>query len=338
MMADAAPPAGLDIKQAKVVSTWAHDRPLVSCRFEPKGRYVFCGAEDKTIQRFKLDDGAKTPFVGGHDTWVHALAFSADGETLISGGCEGRLVWWPVAADAPQPVRQVAAHRGWVRALAVSPDGQFIASAGNDAVVRLWKVADGTAVKEFKGHARDVYSLLWHPTGQFLLSGDLMGVIKQWDVNAGTEVRTFDAKDLHSYNGGQQVDFGGVRGLALSPDGKYLSAGGLYKASNPLGAVHEPLVLLFEWDTQKLAKSQSCDGITQGVIWATKYLADGTLVAGDGGGNGGYLFFFKPDADKDVHRFQLPNLLRDMDLHPDGIRVATAHHDRNVRVTKLAAG
>jgi WD40 repeat protein len=331
-------PAGLDVKQAKVIATWAHDRPLISCRFDPQGRFVFCGAEDKTVQRFRLADGVKTPFVGGHETWVHALAFSPDGETLISGGCEGRIVWWPTASDTPAPARQVPAHHGWIRALAVSPDGKTLASGGNDTVVRLWNMADGVPIRELKGHARDVYSLLWHPSGQFLVSGDLMGVVKQWDATAGTEVRTFDAKDLHSFNDGQRVDFGGVRGLAFSPDGKYLAAGGLYKASNPLGAVHEPLINLFEWETGKLARSQSADGIPGGVVWALKYLADGTLLGASGGSSGGWLFFWKPDNDKDVHRFQLPNILRDMDLHPDGLRVATAHHDKNVRITKLAAG
>ncbi|MBX3444750.1 MAG: WD40 repeat domain-containing protein [Planctomyces sp.] len=336
MADDAAPPA-LDIKQAKVTSTWAHDRPLVTCRFDPLGRYVFCGAEDNTIQRFQLSDGAKTPLVGGHDTWVHALAFSKDGETLLSGGCEGRLVWWPAAAEQPQPARQVDAHHGWIRALAVSPDGTLVASAGNDAVIRLWNVADGSPVRELRGHARDIYSLLWHPSGEFLISGDLMGVIRQWDITADEPVKTFDAKDLHSFNGGQQVDFGGVRGLALSPDGRHLAAGGLHKASNPLGAVHEPLVLLFNWETQELVRSQTCEGITQGVIWRLCYLPDGTLVGASGGGNGGWLFFYNAESDKDIHRFQLPNILREMDVHPDGIQVATAHHDRNVRITRLAA-
>ena len=49
--------AALDIKQAHIVSEWAHDRPLISCRFEPQGRYVFAGAEDNTVQRWALADG-----------------------------------------------------------------------------------------------------------------------------------------------------------------------------------------------------------------------------------------------------------------------------------------
>ena len=42
-------------------------------------------------------------------------------------------------------------------------------------------------------------------------------------------LRSFDAKPLHGYEAGQQVDYGGVRAMALSPDGKLLAAGGFIK-------------------------------------------------------------------------------------------------------------
>ena len=53
-------PEGLDPKQAHVVSQWPHDRPLVACRFDPAGQFVFCGSEDAVVERFKLADGART--------------------------------------------------------------------------------------------------------------------------------------------------------------------------------------------------------------------------------------------------------------------------------------
>jgi WD40 repeat protein len=289
------------------------------------------------VERFNLADGAKTILSGGHETWVHALAFSKDGAQAISGGCDGKITWWDAAAQAPAPIRSISAHQGWIRALDVSPDGSLLVSGGNDNMVRLWNVADGTLVRDLAGHQRNVYSAVFHPQGEFVLSGDLTGVLKQWEIKSGKEVRSFDAKPLHTYEGGQQVDFGGVRALALSPDGKWLAAGGLYKASNPLGAVHEPLVLLFDWASQKLEKQQVADGITGGVIWRLKWLADGSLMGLSSGSSGGFLLFWKPDADKDFHRFQLPNLARDMDLHTDGLQVATAHHDHHVRITRLAA-
>jgi WD40 repeat protein len=330
-------PEGFDPKQAHVVSQWAHDRALNACRFDPTGQFVFCGSEDAAVERFKLADGARTILNGGHETWVQALAFSKDGAVAISGGCDGKITWWDTAAEAPKPIRTIQAHKGWIRALDVSPDGTLLASGGNDNFVRLWNVADGSLVRELSGHTRHVYSVTFHPKGQHLLSGDLIGSVRQWEVATGKELRAFDAKPLHTYEGGQQVDFGGVRALAISPDEKWLAAGGLYKATNPLGAVHEPIVLLFNWESQKVEKQQIAEGIAGGVIWRLRWLADGSLMGVSGGSTGGFLIFWKPDAEKDYFRFQLPNIARDMDLHPDGLQVATAHHDHHVRITRLAA-
>jgi WD40 repeat protein len=328
--------ATLDVKQAHVVSEWAHERPLVSCRIEPQGRFVFAGSEDNSVQRWALADGAKLSLVG-HDSWVKAISFSADGETTITGGCEGRLIWWPTAAEKPEQVRAVEAHQGWIRAMSVSPDGSVLATGGNDLFVRLWNVADGSKLREWQAHERFIYGVQFHPDGEFLLTGDLVGVVKQWNVATGELVRTFDAKPLHTYEGGQQVDFGGVRALAISPDRKYLAAGGLHKATNPLGAVHEPLQLLWEWESQALVRSHIAEGITGGVIWRSVFLSDQTLMGACGGSTGGFLLFWKADNEKEFHRFQLPSLARDMDLHPDGLRVATAHHDRSVRIVSLSA-
>jgi WD40 repeat protein len=330
-----AAPKGLDPKLANVVSQWTYDRPLNACRFSPAGTFVFCGSEDANVERFNLADGARTNFSGGHDTWVQAIGFSKDGAQIYSGGCDGKLTWWDAAAKSPKPTRSIEAHKGWVRALDVSPDGKLIATGGNDNLVKLWNAADGKLVRAMPGHPRNVFSVAFHPQGKFLLSGDLLGVLNQWDVATGKLVRTFDAKPLHTPLG--EIDYGGVRSIAISPDSKWLAAGGLYKGTNPLGAVNEPLVLLFNWESKKLEKQQITDGIPGGAISRLRWLADGSLMAACGGTTGGFLLFWKPDAEKAFHKFQLPALARDMDLHPDGLRVATAHSDKQIRITRLAA-
>jgi WD40 repeat protein len=331
-------PARIDLKQAHLVAQWRAGRPMVCCRFDPQGRFLFCGLEISTIQCINLADGKPVALEGGHESWIFSLAFSPAGETVYSGGGDGRVVLWETSSSSPKPIRTIDAHRGWVRAMGISPDGTLLATAGNDRMIRLWDASSGSLVRELKGHLGHVYSLEFHPAGKTLYSGDLLGVIKEWDLATGKEIGGFDAKPLHTYDRGQQVDFGGVRGLAISPDGGSLAAGGLHKASNPLGAVHEPIALLFDARTRKLARTLLADGITGGVIWRLRFLADGTLLGGCGGTSGGFLLFWKPGAAKDDHRFALPNIVRDMDLHLDGLRVATAHHDGTARITRLAAG
>jgi len=153
---------------------------------------------------------------------------SKDGSHAISGGCDEKLTWWESAAVEPKPIRTIDAHKGWIRSLDASPDGTLLVGGGNDNIVRLWNINDGSLVRELTGHSRHVSNVAFHPNGDSVLSGDFIGGLKQRETATGKEIRTFDATPLHSYNGGQQVDFSGIRAVAISPDGKWLMAGGLY--------------------------------------------------------------------------------------------------------------
>ncbi len=323
-------------KLAHVVSEWKHDRPMNGVRIDPQARYVVGVSEDAVASRFQLSDGTRTVLSGGFQGWGRALAFSTDGKYVVTGSTDGKITWWETAAEAPVPVRTKVAHKGWVRSMDNSPDGALIASGGNDNIVRVWNADSGEAAHEFTGHEAHIYSVLFHPNGKWLLSGDLKGVIRQWSLADGNEVRTFDAKKLHTYHGGQRVDYGGVRSMAVSPDGKWLAAGGLFEAPNPFAGVNKPLILLFDWESQEVKQEHVSDAVERGVIWRMEWLADGSLM-GVTSGTAGMLLFWKPEAAGDFHRFKLPNHARDMDLHPDGLHVATAHHDKHVRIIRLAA-
>lgn len=324
----------LDTKQTHILHQWKHGKPMIACCFDPKGRYLFSSSEDYSLQRWNLADGKKIAWPA-HDSWVNDLAVTPDGETLISAGCDDRLFFWSTTAEKPEPLREVVAHKGWIRAVTTNADGSMIATAGNDRAVKVWD-PQGKLIRELKGHERDVYSVLFHPVEKLLLSGDLDGKVHQWNLADGKLVRTFDAKDLHTYNGGQRVHYGGVRGLAVSPDGKSLACIGLHKATNPLGAVNEPLVLIFSWSDGKLAKKQPADGV-KAIGWNVYFLSDGTQVCSAGGSGGGYLLFYKTGEDKPYHKLKLPNTARDMSIHPNGLQVATAHHDGQVRISQMTA-
>ena len=325
-----------DPKLAHVATELPADAPMMACRFDPTGKYVFGTCENRLIYRWELAAGAKRTALTAHDSWIFDLAITPDGATLISAGGDDQLIWWSATEEAPMPQRKVKAHDGWIRALAISPDGKLLASGGNDRIVRLWNIADGEKVREFTGAERDIYSILFHPNGQWLLAGDLDGKIRQWNIADGALIRTFDATALHVYEGGQQVHYGGIRALVLSPDTKWLVAGGLYKGTNPLGNVQEPLALRFEWESAKMIRQHLTDGFPNERIWSMYYHPQGFLMAAVGGGKGA-LIFWNEGEEKPFHAFALPGTARGMSVHPDGIQVATAHFDNKVRITKLAA-
>ena len=66
------------------------------------------------------------------------LAFSADGNWLISGNDENRITIHD--ADSGELLQSLAGHHQRLSALAISPDGKTIASASDDLTLRIWHV------------------------------------------------------------------------------------------------------------------------------------------------------------------------------------------------------
>ncbi len=319
-----------------MVGEFKHTCPLLACRFDPSGQFVFATAHDNTIQRWHLASGKAAPLVG-HDSWVRALAFHPTSGTLYSGGYDGRVIFWPATADAPQPLRTLEAHNGWVRAVAVSPDGNLLATCGNDNLVKLWNAADGAPLMECFGHANHVYNLAFHPHGKTLVSGDLKGVVREWDLATGEQLRQFDAAALWKYDVSFGADIGGVRCIAIREDAKLLACGGISEVSNAFAGLGNPLVVVFDFETGEKLQSFVTAGKFRGVATDIRFHRDGFVMGSCGGHDGGHLLFWKLDQPNEFFDLRLPDVCRDSDLHPDALRVATAHEDKTLRLWQMTA-
>jgi WD40 repeat protein len=320
----------IDPVHTRLVQELKHTSPLIGCRFDPTGRFVFAGVQDNTIQRWELAGGQRTA-LAGHKSWVRGLAFQARDHTLFSAGYDGKVIAWQLDAPTPAPVRILHAHRGWVRAVAVSPDGRLLASCGNDHRVRLWSTGDGKPVGELVGHECHVYNVAFHPDGRQLVSADLKGVVKHWDIARAALVRNLDAAVLHKYDTSFLADIGGVRSIAFNAAGTLLACAGITEVSNAFAGVGKPLVVLFDWQTGQRKQALVPKENFQGTAWGVVLHPDG-FIAGVGGGNGGVLWFWKPEQGQAFFTLKLPNNARDLDLHPDGRRLAVACFDGVVRI------
>lgn len=325
-----------DATAVRLVQTITHDRPPLTCRFDPAGDFLFAGAQDNNFHRWDIFSGSAL-HVAGHKSWIGTLSLlpGAGGE-VVTGGHEGKLVWWKAFDATPAPVRTIEAHQGYIRAVALSPDGQLIATGGNDTLVRVWSALDGTLVKELTGHPRHVYNVAFDHTGKFLLSGDLMGVIKQWDVGSWNMTREIDAKVLWKFDTGFKADVGGIRCLDFSPDGKLLAVGGITEVSNAFAGIGSPAVVLFDWESGKQVKLLKPKENFQGSVWGVRFHPSGEFLIGAGGGGAGAMWFWKPDEEKSFHAIGIPSVAYDLALHPDGFRLAVPLFDKTIRIYDLA--
>jgi WD40 repeat protein len=333
------PEEPVDVKQTHVVAEFKLDLPLTTCRIDPTGQYVFAGAEDFHVYRWKIVAGAdsKTVFKG-HNSWVRSFDFSPNGEFLYTAGYDDHIGIWRTSDDStePQPLKMIEAHKGWVRWVRVSPDGTQLASCGNDNLIKLWSLPDGKLIREFVGHTRYPYAVVFHPDGQRLASFDLMGVIKEWEIASGQELRSFEAKFMWGFDEKFRADMGGARDMAFSPDGKTLAVAGLTEVTNAFAGVHKPMILLVDWDKAE-HRHKFKDDAFKGMAWGVRFHPEGFVigVGAPQSGKTGMLWFWKPGEEKSFHSVKLSHCARGLDLTPDARQLAIAQFDGLLKVYQM---
>jgi WD40 repeat protein len=99
------------------------DRISLTPAVSPDGKTVAAYFVNE-ISLYDVATGRKKMDLHGHPAFVHAVAFSPDGKSLVSCGREGMRVWDLVTG---KEIRFIDAGVGQ-RSIAFSPDGKFIAT------------------------------------------------------------------------------------------------------------------------------------------------------------------------------------------------------------------
>jgi WD40 repeat protein len=118
--------------------------------FTPDGRHLAAGGgkptpwreppsarpEDYCVVLWRTDAAEPVRTFTGHTAPVRALAFSADGQWLVTGGDDQTIRLWEVATGRLKLT--VTGHQGPVTAVAFAPDGRILATGSEDTTVVLW--------------------------------------------------------------------------------------------------------------------------------------------------------------------------------------------------------
>ncbi|VXD14996.1 hypothetical protein [Planktothrix paucivesiculata] len=96
------------------------------------------GDNDNTIKIWQLSTGEELrTLTVDLNWWVHSVAISPDGQTLVSGGDDEIMIWDLITG---QELGTLTGHSDEVLSLAISPDGQTLVSGSDDGTIMIWRV------------------------------------------------------------------------------------------------------------------------------------------------------------------------------------------------------
>jgi WD40 repeat protein len=181
----------------------------------PDGKLLAVAGEsrDYMVNIWDLGTRKKVASLAGHKGRITGLSFSPDGKFLAIATLRGTAQLWrvgswerPLPFDPPDVV---------FRGLAFSPDGKRIVFCGSKPVgekpipvLLVWD-AKARTWQEVTVPRKPLSGVVFLPDGKEMITAGDDGLLRFWDPATLKQKRTFNvAEDL--------------KGLALSPDGKWL--------------------------------------------------------------------------------------------------------------------
>jgi WD40 repeat protein len=298
-----------DISTRRIDFTMRHSDSVLFVDYSPDGRFIVTTCADRTARIWDASDGHPVGAPVVHPSLVTSVAFSPDGQKMVTASDHQARVWEFPGCRRILPDLN---HRDMVNAAEFSPDGQLIVTAANDGTTRLWNAADLSPLASnpvIKVGAR-VTQATFDPDGHRILMTCTDGTVQIWDL-AGITVPSIRMPKI------------------CSPDGNHF----LNYTTNRIEAWHGPL-----------DKPADASIVLKSPLLAIRLNRDGSVVAGDFAVNPN-----PNQTNYIVHIWNtvtgkllgpeicISNQLFDLTLSEDGRRLATLE-DRAVTVWDTVAG
>jgi WD40 repeat protein len=171
----------------------------------------------ETIQAQSRSQWQLISTLKGHTAAVNSLAFSPDGQKLVSGSDDRTVNLWKLTTK--KRFYSFFGAKDGISAVSFSPNGKEIAASSLDRTVTSWKVDDRQLLRSFlylnsaTSHSNVVNSIAYSPNGQTLASGSADCTVRLWSSSSGKINKTLDGHTDTVFT------------IAYSPNGQTLASG-----------------------------------------------------------------------------------------------------------------
>lgn len=301
--------------KTKLIIEHKHEVPLMSCVFSPNGKHLLAGGRVASIACIDVASGKKIA-LAGHNSWISEMARAAN-DLVLTCDYVGHVIAWDCSGDVPKLRWNIEAHPCTIRALAVSADGKSFATGDRDGALRLWHCADGKLMRELPRSEHPLYGIALHPDGKRIITADRQPkkpTIKVCDLTSGSELLKIEVPELSGYRNVEDIEWGGIRGLTLTPDGALIIACGRGGYDGPAS------LLLYDTSSGKLQRKLA--STMKGFSYTARCHRDGFIMAASGEIAKGEFRAWHCDEDKSLAETATNGPCTCLDIHPDHKRFA----------------
>ena len=201
--------------------------------FSPDGKILASAAGEKTTRSMRTPGiyqnlsgsnniilwdtktGRQAITLKGHTSYVESIAFSPDGQTLVSGSQKGNMRFWDVRDGKQQ--KTIDLHNDSITSISFSHNGEIIVYGSYNGTVSLLDVNTYENIRTFTGHVDEVKTLTFSPDDQTLASTGVDSTLRLWDVSTGQQQMGLTGYWLKGY-------MGTFWNVFFRPDGKVVAS------------------------------------------------------------------------------------------------------------------
>jgi WD40 repeat protein len=145
---------------------------------------IATGEQDGSIQLWSDGGAGPLAVLRGHGAEIHALAFSRDGQRLLSASLDGSARVWALGRPGPPVPILLRGHEDWVLGAAFDVAERRVVTASSDGTARVWDLAEPEQPIVLRGHAGDVRYAGFTPEGR-VVTASFDGTVRLWSLDEG---------------------------------------------------------------------------------------------------------------------------------------------------------